>query len=100
MGRNRNNGSQRHRNGAVNSRTAVMPASPLLDNAIHSIRIGLEDSKADDEARALSAIRNLHAGLLLLAKEVLARAAPNVDGEAVIAEAYKPLPDGHGPLLG
>lgn len=96
MGRNRNNGSQRHRNGAVNSRTAVMPASPLLDNAIHSIRIGLEDSKADDEARALSAIRNLHAGLLLLAKEVLVRAAPNVDGEAVIAEAYKPLPDGHG----
>lgn len=42
----------------------------MLDNAVNSIRLGLEDLKAaeHDEARALSSIRNLTAGLLLLFK--------------------------------
>lgn len=81
---------------AADSPHAVKRESELLDNAIDSIRIGVEDFKADDPARAPSAIRNLHAGLLLLAKEVLARTVPNVDEEAVLAAGYRPLPDGRG----
>ena len=96
MGRDAHCAGQGHRQAAGDSRRTVTRESNLLDNAIDSIRIGVEDFKADDAARALSAIRNLHAGLLLLAKEVLARKVPNVDEEAVIAAGYTPLPDGHG----
>ncbi len=70
--------------------------SPLLDNAIQSIRIGVEDYEAHDPARALSAIRNLHAGLLLLAKEVLVQAVPNADEDDLIGAEYKPMPDDNG----
>ncbi|MXX74928.1 MAG: hypothetical protein F4210_15125 [Holophagales bacterium] len=70
--------------------------SPLLDNAIQSIRIGVEDYEAHDPARALSAIRNLHAGLLLLAKEVLVQAVPDADEDDLIGADYKPMPDGNG----
>ncbi|MCE2560045.1 MAG: hypothetical protein J4F98_16040 [Acidobacteria bacterium] len=72
--------------------------SPLLDNAIQSIRIGVEDYQANDPARALSAIRNLHAGLLLLAKVVLVQLVPNADEDALIGAEYKPVPDGEGGL--
>ena len=93
---NGNFASQGHDRVAADPPNAVTRESNLLDNAIDSIRIGVEDFKADDPARALSAIRNLHAGLLLLAKEVLARTVPSVDEEAVIAAGYTPLPDGLG----
>ena len=36
----------------------------LLDNAMESIRIGVEDYETQEEARSRSAVRNLHAGLL------------------------------------
>lgn len=70
--------------------------SPLLDNAIQSIRVGVEDYEARDPARALSAIRNLHAGLLLLAKQVLVQAVPDADEDELIGAEYKPMPDGSG----
>lgn len=40
----------------------------MLDNAINSIRLGVEDFRAaaQDEARALSSIRNLTAGLFVV----------------------------------
>ena len=68
----------------------------LFDNAVQSIRIGVEDYQAEDPARALSATRNLYAGVLLLAKEALVRAVPNADERSVIAAAYVPVPDGSG----
>ena len=37
----------------------------LLDNAMESIRIEVEDYETQEEARSRSAVRNLHAGLLL-----------------------------------
>lgn len=64
--------------------------SKLFDNAVQSIRLGLEDYQANDSTRTLSAIRNFHAGLLLLAKEVLVRAVPGADEWDVIAANYKP----------
>ena len=63
--------------------------SKLFDNAVRSIKLGLEDYKAEDPARTLSAIRNFYAGLLLLAKEVLVRAVPKADDWHVIAANYK-----------
>ena len=70
--------------------------SRLFDNAVHSIRLGLEDYQAEDPARTLSAVRNFYAGLLLLAKEVLVRAVPEADEKIVLAANYKPRPDGFG----
>ena len=70
--------------------------SGMFDNAVKSIQLGVEDYQANDPKRALSAIRNFYAGLLLLAKEVLARAAPNADPSEIIGARYKPVPDGAG----
>jgi hypothetical protein len=68
----------------------------LFDNAVQSIQLGVEDYQANDPRRALSAVRNFYAGVLLLAKEVLVRAAPNADPDDVLGARYKPMPDGTG----
>jgi hypothetical protein len=70
--------------------------SDLFNNAVESIRLGVQDFEADDPRRALSAVRNFYAGLLLLAKEVLVRAAPDAEESEIIARCYKPVPDGSG----
>ena len=69
---------------------------PLFQNAINSIQLGLEDYRANDPKRALSAVRNFYAGTLLLAKEALRRAAPDADIEEILSARYKPVPDGTG----
>lgn len=48
----------------------------LLHNAIESIQIALQDYDAPQKGRMLSAVRNLHAGILLLFKEKLRRLSP------------------------
>ena len=68
----------------------------LFENAVHSIQLGVEDYQANDSRRVLSAVRNFHAGLLLLAKEVLVRAAPDAPETQIIAARFKPVPDGSG----
>ena len=68
----------------------------LFENAVESIKLGVQDYLANDPARALSAVRNFYAGLLLLAKEVLVRAAPDAEESEIIAARYKPVPDGSG----
>jgi DNA-directed RNA polymerase subunit M/transcription elongation factor TFIIS len=68
----------------------------LLDNAIQSLQLGIEDYQANDPKRALSAVRNFYAGVLLLAKEVLVRAAPKADPDEILGAQYKPVPDGKG----
>jgi hypothetical protein len=68
----------------------------LFDNAVKSIQLGVEDYQANNPKRSLSAARNLYAGILLLAKEVLTRTAPNSDPKYVIGARYKPIPDGEG----
>ena len=45
----------------------------LFTNAIETIQIGVEDLLRNDERRVLSAVRNVHAGVLLLCKEKLRR---------------------------
>ena len=68
----------------------------LFENAVQSIQLGVEDYQANEPARALSAVRNFYAGLLLLAKEVLVRRAPKTDANEIIAARYKPIPDDSG----
>lgn len=68
----------------------------LFDNAVASIRMGVEDFRQQDPDRDISAVRNFYAGVLLLAKEALIRAAPNADPALVIGAKLKPLPDGAG----
>jgi len=76
--------------------TRVYPMDKLFKNAIDSIQLGIEDYKANNAKRALSAVRNFYAGVLLLAKEVLVRAAPNADPEEILGAKYKPVSDGSG----
>ena len=58
----------------------------LLDNAVASIQLGVEDFELskEDPRRVISAIRNLYAGVLLLFKEELARRSPKEHGEPPI----------------
>ncbi|WP_342710589.1 hypothetical protein AAFG13_41495 [Bradyrhizobium sp. B124] len=68
----------------------------LFDNAIQSIQLGIEDYEHNDPKRALSAVRNFYAGTLLLAKEVLVRAAPKAAVKDVLGTKFVPVPDGNG----
>jgi hypothetical protein len=68
----------------------------LLANATQSIQAGLEDYRANDPRRALSAVRNFYSGVLLLAKHVLVHSVPNAKPEEILAAKYKPIADGVG----
>jgi hypothetical protein len=70
--------------------------SPLLNNALTSIRLGIDDYVSNDPDRAISAVRNYLAGVLLLAKEVLVTAAGADDPMDVLAKGYKPQPNHDG----
>lgn len=73
----------------------------MLDNAINSIRLGVEDFRAaaQDEARALSSIRNLTAGLLLLFKVKLQALSPPGSNEALLKEKVIPAVGPAGEVL-
>ncbi|MBM2715852.1 hypothetical protein JQK88_32600 [Mesorhizobium caraganae] len=68
----------------------------IYDNAVTSIVLGIEDFREGSDARMISAARNYYAGLLLLAKECLVRAAPDADPMDVIGAKFEPVPDGDG----
>jgi len=68
----------------------------LFNNAISSIKMGVEDYECGASERYISAVRNLYAGILLLAKEAIVRAAPNADPKALIGARLTPVPDGNG----
>jgi hypothetical protein len=68
----------------------------IFDNAVTSIVLGIEDFRDGSDERMLSAARNYYAGLLLLGKECLLRAAPDADPMEVIGAKFEPIPDGEG----
>ncbi|HGM5583875.1 TPA: hypothetical protein ACKP2Y_000159 [Pseudomonas putida] len=70
----------------------------MLDNAVSSIRLGVEDFKSisADEARALSAIRNLSAGLLLMFKVKLQEFSTPHSNEALLKQVVTPALDETG----
>lgn len=58
----------------------------ILENAIISLQLGIEDFESQDGRRTISAIRNLYAGILLLFKEKLLQLSPK-DSEEVLIKA-------------
>lgn len=68
----------------------------LLNNAIESIQVGVEDYLMSDSKRYLSAVRNICAGILLLYKEKLCRLSPSHDKEVLIKKDIRPVDDGAG----
>ena len=71
----------------------------LLENAISSIQLGIEDYQSNDPRRPISAVRNFYAGVLLLGKQCLVSAAPNADPMEVLASKFIPVPDGDGGVV-
>lgn len=65
--------------------------SGLLDNAVSSIQLGLEDFGSGDDRRLLSAVRNLYAGVLLLFKERLRALSPGDSNEILIKRDIVPV---------
>lgn len=61
----------------------------ILQNAINSIELGVEDYESDDSKRLLSAVRNFYAGILLLFKHKLASLSQN-DDEALLKNRILP----------
>lgn len=61
----------------------------LLDNAVMSLRLALEDFSSPDDGRLLSAVRNLHAGILLLYKEKLRQLSPPGTDDVLIKAKSK-----------
>jgi hypothetical protein len=71
----------------------------LLENAIESIQVGVEDYLMDDSRRYLSAVRNICSGILLLYKEKLCQLSPAHDGEILIKKDIRPSYDDEGNVV-
>ena len=65
----------------------------IIENGINSIRVGLEDyeqaRKANDDARLTSAVRNVYAGILILAKGKLYELSP-ADTRGILIRVVRP----------
>src|SRR3954467_2940312 len=68
----------------------------LLDNAIESIQVGVEDYRSGTRPRLLSAVRNIHAGILLLYKEALRRESPADSNDVLLMAKNLPSRDSIG----
>ena len=56
----------------------------LLGNAVESIQVGVEDYEVATHPRLLSAVRNIHAGVVLLYKEALRRRSPEGSNDVLV----------------
>jgi DNA-directed RNA polymerase subunit M/transcription elongation factor TFIIS len=61
----------------------------LLENAITSLNLALEDYSSLGDGRLLSAVRNLHAGILLLYKEKLRQLSPPGSDDVLVKAKNK-----------
>jgi ribosomal protein L37E len=68
----------------------------LLTNAIESILVGVEDYQSGTRPRLLSAVRNIHAGILLLYKEALRRKSPKDSNDVLLMAKNTPFEDSSG----
>jgi hypothetical protein len=71
----------------------------LLTNAIESIQAGVEDFGVASRPRLLSAVRNIHAGILLLFKEALLRASPPGSCEVLVKAKAEPRRAADGSII-
>ncbi|MDR3438588.1 MAG: hypothetical protein P4L94_18430 [Telmatospirillum sp.] len=65
-----------------------------MSAAVDTLQIGIEDFLNTDDRRVLSAVRNVHAGILLLGKEKLHRLSAADD--ILLYERFEPLPSAGG----
>lgn len=74
----------------------------ILQNAVQSLQIGIEDFQSQDGRRVLSAVRNLTAGVLLLFKEKLRQLSPPNSAEVLIKQRSRIVkaPDGSIQVVG
>ncbi len=65
----------------------------IIENGLNSIRVGLEDYEhaleANDDARLTSAVRNVYAGILILAKSKLYELSPP-DSSGILIRVVRP----------
>src|SRR6266850_6654563 len=61
----------------------------ILQNAVDSLQIGVEDFQSSDSRRVLSAGRNITAGVLLLFKEKLRDLSPAGSNDVLIKQKSK-----------
>jgi hypothetical protein len=71
----------------------------LLTNAVQAIQVGVEDYNTGAPPRLLSAIRNIHAGILLLYKEALRRESPPSSDNVLIKAKIVSARDAHGKVV-
>ncbi|MBH47513.1 MAG: hypothetical protein CME71_05035 [Halobacteriovorax sp.] len=67
--------------------------SDILQNALDSIELGMDDFELGEHKRIVSAVRNFYAGVLLLGKECLVRSVPGENGMHIISSRYTPFID-------
>jgi len=70
----------------------------LLDNALKSIALGVEDYTSPDERRILSCVRNLHSGILLLFKHKLQILSPKGSADVLLMEKQLPYRTANGEI--
>lgn len=70
----------------------------ILQNAVDSIVLGIEDFNSTDPRRIISATRNLVAGILLLVKHKLATLSPPGSDDVLIKQRVLPTISDQGPL--
>ena len=66
----------------------------ILNNAVDSIILGIEDYQSADPRRLLSATRNIVSGILLLYKHKLADLSPPGSDEALVKQHVLPVANG------
>ena len=70
----------------------------ILQNAVDSIAIGLEDYQSEDPRRLVSATRNIYAGILLLFKHKLALLSPPNSDEVLLKQKVLPSKKQNGEI--
>lgn len=71
----------------------------IIQNAIDSIQIGIEDYEDSDDRRSVSAVRNISAGILLLYKEKLCQLSPDDNKELLIKQNIRPIQNDDGDIV-
>lgn len=71
----------------------------IIQNAIDSIQIGIEDYEDSDDRRSVSAVRNISAGILLLYKEKLCQLSPDNNKELLIKQNIRPVQNDNGDII-
>lgn len=71
----------------------------ILNNAIDSIVLGLEDYESSDKRRLISCTRNIFAGILLLFKHKLSALSPKNSDEVLIKQQVLPKKDSAGQIV-